>query len=319
MATSVETETVAQNGKNKGFVAPKLGLRGSQKAAAVRKAAERQMLVEVGQRLLAEGYKSKVEFAEVARCFVDRPAYQRPLTPFTANEIKAWDLNGMGLMILSKRENGSYAIIDGQRRIDVLTRLAVPSFRAEVFYNLTPREEASLYVLFDSSKPLTAAQRFHGKIGEGDPIYLSVHELVKQHGMGITGLDVPAGSGITSVDGLMNITNWWGLQRLDETLGVIENVWGISDPYNQQREVLLGVAAFLECYHAQIDFQRLYKILKGSPWTAARQAAKSRGASRGYIYGFLAEEIKDRYNRHLSAHRLGHFDLPARGRLKRKH
>lgn len=89
-----------------------------------------------------------------------------------------------GVPAVSHREDGSYAVIDGQHRFATLREmgrgnLAVP---CQVYTGLTLAEEAKLFRELNDSKQLTAADVFRIAVTEGDPIAVPANQALETYG-----------------------------------------------------------------------------------------------------------------------------------------
>jgi len=126
-----------------------------------------------------------------SKLFAD-PAYQRELDDARVQRMaKAYDPALVGVLEVSARDDGRFALVDGQHRWAML-RLAHPGRdRAPVVCNvhtgLTPESEARLFYEIDAKRRrLTGFDRWNARRGAGDPKVLDIERVAAGHGLEVT-------------------------------------------------------------------------------------------------------------------------------------
>src|SRR5262245_7968887 len=78
------------------------------------------------------------------RLFIDAD-YQRPLTSFVEEVTRDYDPAKVGTLLVSERDDGRYAVFDGQTRMEAMKRNGEPDAPCLVYSGLTEAEEAQLF------------------------------------------------------------------------------------------------------------------------------------------------------------------------------
>jgi hypothetical protein len=116
------------------------------------------------------------------------PKLQRPLDKNRVNAMfKEFTPSGIGTLAVSRRVRPTETIvIDGQHRLEVL-RLKLPEggpevVRCEAFKNLTPKQEALLFLVLNRSAKVRAVDQFRLAVEAGEPTAVKVKELIDSYG-----------------------------------------------------------------------------------------------------------------------------------------
>ena len=266
-------------------------------------------------------------FAEnvpISACFLD-PSYGRPATAAGLAKLRRrWNTRGLGTIYLSLRADGRYAILDGNHRLTIAREKGVTHVPARVYIDLTPEEEAELFVLFNTQTTAGKIDSFRAMVAAGDDRALAVIEIVGRHGFKLplehARAQVNQAGYIAATAAVLRIAERDGLAILDQTIAVLVEAWGRETRIDDRtglrraitRESLDGVARFLTRYAKDPRFDRhrlVWKLQDTPPAQVERAAAIIRrqtgfGQSQSYALAVL-----DVYNHALKTNR-----LPAWGR-----
>lgn len=231
--------------------------------------------------------------------FADR-AYQRNLDTTRVDHMSdEYDRTLLGVLEVSARANGQYAIIDGQHRWAVARKLCGDEEHlvCQVHTGLTPGEEARLFLEIDSGRRnLTWWDRWRARRGQGDPNVLAIDEVLGRHGLQVN--PAPADGNIRATKALETIVDDLGdLQMLDNVLIVLTSAFGLGfDTFDGG--IMQGVALVLGHYDAdELDTDRLIAQLRTIPPRQLRaEAVALREAHRGTVPRLCAAVIIERYN-----------------------
>jgi hypothetical protein len=110
--------------------------------------------------------------------------YQRHVSNVRVARIIAnCDPAKLGLIVVNKREDGSYYVIDGQHRLAALRRMGVELVRCILVVGLTAREEAEYFRTQDCCvRALTAFDAYIAGVIAQDQHYLTLQYLLDKHG-----------------------------------------------------------------------------------------------------------------------------------------
>lgn len=235
----------------------------------------------------------------VGDLFAD-PTYQRDLDTARVDRMSnEYDRTLLGVLEVSAREDGRYAIIDGQHRWAVVERVsgADEHLACQVHTGLSQEEEARLFLEIDTGRRnLTWWDRWRARRGQGDPSVLAIDEVLKRHQLQVN--PAPDDGHIRATKALETIVDDLGdLQLLDSVLIVLTSAFGRSfDAFDGG--IMQGVALVLSHYDAdELDTDRLVLQLRDIPPRQLRaRAIAGREAHRGTVPRLCAVVIVERYN-----------------------
>ena len=226
--------------------------------------------------------------------------YQRATNPaLVENIVMKFDETRLGTLIVSARE-GKYHIIDGAHRSKALRRLGYTHAPCVVLTGLTFRQEAEYFRSQNEEKRLVKPiEFFKAGLVSGDEQCASIYKLIKSNGFRI-------GSGkkdfyrIAAIKALLTITDEYGYDVLDATLGLIASAWNGFRKASQS-ESLLGVAEFVSRY-GTADFAGRMKGKFNGIFRDYTEVARTR-ASTGSLEARkkFCRVIVDHYNGGLTA------------------
>lgn len=138
-----------------------------------------------------ERYKWKVrdkpgKYASVPkeRLLVDS-AYQRELNQYKVKDLRGnWSFIACGALIVVRRDDGSFYVIDGQHRLAAaLARAEITHLPCLVFEAETTRDEARSFLAANKNrKPLTSIETFKADIEAGNPLAIEAQRLLTEAG-----------------------------------------------------------------------------------------------------------------------------------------
>lgn len=209
-----------------------------------------------------------VELATVALAKLKRlPSGNRNLSSSHIKKLtKEWDDNVVGTFTLSCRDDGSYWILDGQHRHEVLLRKGRLGdlVRAEVHYGLTHDEELEFCEKFNSNRrDWTAVDRFRLRLELGSPDALAIESIVHRNGFKLNLIDGKhSDSRIAAVGTLVQIYEQFRPGMLDQVLQMIAEARGTNT--GMPAFVLRGVASIISAYedHPNYNRARMVKALR---------------------------------------------------------
>lgn len=228
------------------------------------------------------------------------PAYQRPLDDLRVQRMaEAFDVSLLGIIDVSQREDGRYAVIDGQHRWAVIREIHGPSGAVvcNVHRGLSVEQEAALFFEIDRSRRnLTGWDRWWARRGAGDASVRAIEEVVESHGLQISA---------ATRDGILRATKaaedvvaLGGTELLDNTLELLIKGWGrAADALDGA--LLHGLALVIHHYDlaTEVDAVRLVTALQDiAPRQVKARATQLREAHKGILPRLVAAVVIDRYN-----------------------
>src|SRR5438132_1505584 len=119
------------------------------------------------------GHEFSLEMAPLAKLHVDNDptvgGYARPVSEDRLKKLrKGWDLRKVGTIEVSRRDDGSLWLINGQHRREVAMEKGIEALPAVVYVGLDRQAEADLYLGFAEALPQQALSVFMAKLSRGD-------------------------------------------------------------------------------------------------------------------------------------------------------
>jgi hypothetical protein len=242
-----------------------------------------------------------IDAVPASRMFAD-PAYQRDLDEARVAGMAAeFDQRLIGVLEVSAREDGRYAILDGQHRWATVRRAHPNGDEAhlvcQIHTGLTVEDEARVFYKIDARrKQLSWWDRWRARRGGGDPGVVAIDAVLVRHELQIhpSACDgnIRATKAVESI-----VADLGDLKMLDRVLVVLTSAFGRAyDAFDGA--IMQGVALVLAHYDEdEIDLDRLVTQLREIPPRQLRaRAAALREAQRGTLPRLCAAIIIERYN-----------------------
>ena len=223
--------------------------------------------------------------------------YQRPVEEKRVTRIvDNFDPKLLGTLELSKRTNGTFAIIDGQHRFEALKAKGRKQAPALVHDGLSVQQEADLFARTNMSrKPLTPTQRFRAQVFSGDPQSVEISNIVTETGFRITtGKERAAHLGdIRAIASIERVYRRWGADHLELTLKTIAQCW-FGEKSATDNSIINGMALFLDQFGGRFTPLHQEALGRTSALTVSRRAQeRALGNSGSATLGVqCADEIR---------------------------
>lgn len=202
----------------------------------------------IAEHILQE--QDTIEWLPVTSIEIDR-SYQRYASSHKIKLISAsFDKNACGVLIVSKRDNGQYFVVDGQHRLEAMKKNEMLLAPCQVCQGLTIQQEAELFIHCNTvRKTPEALDVFKSRLIAQEPVALAIHAIVEQHGLHVQfntknsrgGTREP--QGIWAVAALEVIYKRGKESLLEEVLNLLLHSWP-QTPMALEAKVLLGVMHF---------------------------------------------------------------------------
>lgn len=256
-----------------------------------------------------------VEWVDLGKMFVD--VYGRPLKPARKRWLdkKTFDFDLAQVAEVSRRDDGRYALLDGQGRKYLAQKDGVKSILAKVHTGLTYEQEADLFVKYNSDRfQTTPVEEFNAAVEAKHELELAIMAVLEERD-----LTVNYGHGKTSVravEVMRDIARQkdMGLGVLGHTLDVIHDAWHDSgdDTALYAADIMSGMAQFWVRYNSLIpSYKELLSSLRRTRPQRLRMDAAliTAGPTHPHKYTATGMAILDAFNWKRSTNRLPEWDL----------
>jgi hypothetical protein len=239
--------------------------------------------------------KSEIRRLKADQLMVD-PAIQRNLDQRrVAKMASEYDPEAVGVLTVSRRDNGSYHIVDGQHRHAAARTVEGDKVEltCRVFSGLTDQDEARLFRWLNNTAKPQAIDLFRVKVIEGDPAATEIERM-------ITGLgwEIRLSNGghsfaaITAADRIYRADP----TAVERSLATITRAWGFDEIDGR---VFEGLGLLYARHGSAIDLGALAERLAVSPGGQMALLGRARGLSdllRIKVPSAVAEVTTELYN-----------------------
>jgi len=182
--------------------------------------------------------------------------YARPLRPWRVNKLMSeFDRQALGVILLSMRNDGTFAVIDGQHRKDAAERMGLTAMDALVFIDLSLEDEARLYRKFGDYLKQTPFDRYHAGVAERLPEYLGIQRVLHELGLHVPHIAGGGLHGVDAVDALVKVATTYRLEGLNNALRLLFDAWD-GEPRVYRSLTIIGTAMFLARFQDHPSFNR---------------------------------------------------------------
>lgn len=238
------------------------------------------------------------EMVPLDRVFADR--YCRPIRQWqVSRQRRNWNVDKVGSLYVSLRNDGRYAVLDGNHRIAAARLEGITHLPARVYIDLIYQQEAELYNAFATQHKQSALDRFRALVEAEDRMALEIVAMLHRHGLRI-GFNGPAVGCLQAVYALERIYRDHGLGVLDMVVRILHEAWGYT-PGAYVTNVLNGTAALVARYNDAINERRLVTLLKHNGIDYLMQRASEYRSVRSMTETAWGRAMHDLYNRGLRA------------------
>lgn len=184
------------------------------------------------------------------------PQAQRALNVNRAKSIAANIIEkALGVIVVSKRSDGSLWIIDGQHRVWAAKLAGLTHITAEVHSNLSLKDEAVLFMLNNNeSQRVSAIDLYLVGLTAGSDLQVDVQNVLDKHGLKV-GI-APSTNVVAAVRCLEDVTRRYGTEALDRALTIAEAVWD-RDGQSWEGTLLGGLGEFVGKHGNDVDDKTL--------------------------------------------------------------
>lgn len=209
---------------------------------------------------------------------------QRPLDLTRVAELaNDFDDNKMGTIVVSKRADGTRIVLDGQTRLAAKAKAGHKGeVHAQVYTGLTLEQEASMFLAYNNSKPVSALDKFLVRVTEGDPVANAITSILAAHGWRVAkgGADGTVQS-VVALERAYTRAGANGERVVGIIMGVITKAWGY-DFAAANASLIGGLAELFLRYGDGVDQAKLIRELQST--TARTILGRARGMKEGKVF-----------------------------------
>lgn len=236
---------------------------------------------------------------------VDR-AYQREIKPLVPKMVAAWDDHKAGFITVSKRDDGTLVVLDGQQRREARMRIdqGKKPLDAVIFTNLPEEEEAALFLGLNYGVPLNQFDLYKARVlaaRGNNPSPESLNALGVYNLLQGYGLVVKAGPGPNNVPaaGTLQELHRKDPKALDKGIWVLRTAWPKLKSYNTIQAWLLKAVIELSRAPGYDPKHMAKRLSKTTPDDILRVVPRTSSVPKTYqVVPYLREDV---YNKRLSA------------------
>lgn len=226
--------------------------------------------------------KTTIEFVRLGAMGV-APHCQRELIPGHVSQLlKQFDLDKMGVLVLSKHADDLYLILDGQQRRAALIEFLGSGWecqrvQCQVYHGLTRQEESGLFVDLNYHRLVRAWHLYRVSVQAGREPYVSIEAIV--HACGLrTGASAGPGV-IAAVSALQKVYKRGGPKTLAKTLRLIMDSYGETCV---EGDIIEGIGLLCQRYDDALDFDRAVAALGNLRGGVSALRTRARVAQQRY-------------------------------------
>src|SRR5262245_48240759 len=187
--------------------------------------------------------------------------YQRPASAFKLRGwLQTFDAKKLGVIMLSMRDDGRYAILDGNHRAQLAQRRGITHMAARVFIDLTYHQEAELYEAFNTVNRPTPLDKFRSRLERRELQATEIDGILRKHGMHV-GVDDRSKTAVLAVIALDKTYTDLGPAGLYEVVNILHRAWG-TEPTAWSGRIISALRQFWMRYRSEADANRVVEKLQ---------------------------------------------------------
>jgi hypothetical protein len=131
---------------------------------------------------------SAIKWLKVADLKVDRSVQRDESRRWIAERVEAFDVDKLGVIVVSERDDGSLFVVDGQHRVSLVRAVGWGDqvIECELFSGLTRQEEARLFLDRNDRRAVNAFDAFRVRLTAEDEVVADIDRIVRAHGLTVS-------------------------------------------------------------------------------------------------------------------------------------
>lgn len=245
---------------------------------------------------MRNGHTARIERVRLDQLIID-PRIQRPIIPAHVKRIaESLDFNSLGVLMVSRRDNGDMVVLDGQQRRAALLQAGFDgrfSIQCEVLDGLSFADENAVFKRLNADrKSVLPLYLFNNRVNAGESAPVAISLIVKECGLSVATGGSNATGTIRATAALERVYGGYTLKKpqaaaLRATLTVIKDAWGATSS-SMQGQIIEGIGKLFIRDGSTLDAEALIKRLAKYPGGPNALIGDARGRSR-----YSAQSVTD--------------------------
>jgi hypothetical protein len=235
-----------------------------------------------------------------SKMFIDN-GYQRPVSKEKINDmLKSFDEKALTALIVSKRENGTYAVIDGQHRYQAGKIAGVEYFNCLVYDGLEYKVEADMFHKINVKRGIVKSTlQFKSALEAQHEMAIHIKEIVENNGYHIEFVKSTKPTNMIACVAELIKAYQISPLHLDLVLQVLRAAYD-GNKKSLAVYFIEGTSLFIKNHIKEINLKRFVTLLKNTPIDTLLEKAKKRKDFEGGRLGYCLEiQMLELYNKKL--------------------
>jgi hypothetical protein len=237
----------------------------------------------------------QIETLSVAKLTVDQEV-QRAVDKARVDRLaKDYREAALGVIVVSRRDDGTYHVIDGQHRVSatIAAGFGDHALTCLVYEGLARADEAAMFRHLNNTRGVLAVDKFRVRVIEGDPAAVVLNDILSRHGWRVQmNKDAGAFAAVSAFESIYKgKLNGPGNTRdiCDTLIRVITEAWG-HDASGVRNEIVGGLGAVLLRFNTRVDLTKLVAELGQHPGGPRGLVGRAKG-----LHAFRGGKLADSF------------------------
>jgi ParB-like chromosome segregation protein Spo0J len=230
-----------------------------------------------------------IEQLSIESLGIDRRVQRECNHTWVAKIARDFDPNQLGIITVSRRDDGCVVVLDGQHRIEALRRVGLEGHEVDcrVLVGLTLEEEARTFRLLNNTSKPNLIDHFLVRVVEGDEVALDVKKILAKFGWQPSRNKIAGSfSAISTLEVIYRSDRqaaWWTIQTVTEA-------WGncLAAAHGQ---IIAGLGGVYQRHGDEVNLSRMVQRLGAIDPLEFLTRARALAAARGRRVGAAVSEL----------------------------
>lgn len=234
------------------------------------------------------------------------PEVQRTVDPnWVAIQLKeGFDPTGLGAITVSARKDGTYAVIDGQHRVELCKRADYQQpLDCMIWKGLTQAQEAAMFLKLNKRRGVQPIARFLVRVKAGEETSVILTGLLAKYGWRVQA--TKSKGAFSAVSSFEHVYEGWGkvpaknLGACESVISTITGAWGL-EAHGTRNEIITGLGRLFIRHGNKVDISKLVSELastEGGPQVLVGSAKSLSRVSSGTVGDAMAAILVNLHNK----------------------
>lgn len=215
-----------------------------------------------------------------------------------------FDPGGLGAIVVSARQDGTYHVIDGQHRVELCKRFGYKQpLDCLIWKGLSQAEEAAKFLKLNKRRSVQPISRFLVRVKAGDEQAIVLTELLAKYGWRVAA--AKSRGSFSAISSFEKVYTGWGkvqaknLGACESVVSVITGAWKL-DPQGVRNEIISGLGLVFIRHGNKVDISKLVAelaIMEGGPQVLVGSAKSLSRVSSGTVGDAMAAILINLHNK----------------------